>query len=181
MGSVFGDLFGAGADIGGGYAGANQALTGYNYLAGNPAETSYINNGGAANNAIAALLGTGGTAAQKTGANNAFQNYLGSTGYNFNLQQGDNAINSNQAAKGLLNSGSTGKALTAYGQNLGSNYFNNYLGQLSGLAGAGQTALGQVGQAGTQGGIAGGEDIANGFNNASNSMTDLGNFFGGLF
>lgn len=151
MGNVFGDLFGAGIQGNYDQQAANQALTGFNYLSGNPAEQGYINNGGAANSQIAALLGVGSPGAVN-GAQNAFKNYLGSTGYNFNLQQGQNAINGNMAAKGLLNSGATGKALTSYGQGLASNYFNNYIGQLSGLAGAGQTALGQVGAAGTQGG-----------------------------
>jgi hypothetical protein len=180
MGNIVGDIFGGATNIAGGYAGADAAMKGYDYLSNNPNEQSYMNNGGAANNAIAALLGTGGTAAQKTGAQNAFKNYLGSTGYNFNLQQGQNAINGNAAARGILNSGATGKALTSYGQGLASNYFNNYIGQLSGLAGAGQTALGQVGDAATQGGIAGGKYISSGYSNAANDMTDLGSgLFGG--
>lgn len=177
MGAVVGDLFGAGTDIYGGEQGSNLAMTGFNYLSGNPYEKAYIANGGNANNMVAQLLGA---APMQAGTKNAFDNYLNSSGYKFNLQQGDNAINSNQAARGLLNSGSTGKALTAYGQNLGSGYFNNYLNQLMGLSGAGQTAIGQVGQAGTTGGGNAGEILSGAFNNASNSMTDLGNFLGGL-
>lgn len=145
MGDVIGGLIGGGFD----QQASQQALTGFNYLKNNPYEQGYIQNGGNANNAMAALLGLGGDSAA---AKSAFNNYLGSTGYNFNLQQGTAGINANAASRGLLNSGSTGKALTSYGQNLGSQYFNSYLGQLSGLAGAGQTALGQVGQAGTAGG-----------------------------
>lgn len=104
--------------------------------------------GANANNALAGLLGIGGDPAA---ANSAFQNYLGSTGYQFQLNQGNNAINSNQATHGLLNSGATINASQAMGQNLASNYFNTYLQQLAGMnqqalgagqliAGAGQTS-----------------------------------------
>lgn len=177
MSDILGGIFGAGTDIAGGYAGAQQALTGFNYLKNNPAEQGYIANGGAANSAQAALLGLGGDSAAQQAA---FGKYLNSTGYKFQLGQGQSAVNGGAASRGLLNSGGTAKALTAYGQGLGSQYFNNYMNQLGGVANAGQTALGQVGQAGTQGGIAGGEDIAGGYNNASNSMAGLGSSLGGL-
>lgn len=88
---------------------------------------------------ISQLLGMQGD----TGANDAFQKYLGSTGYNFALDQGTNAITSNNAAKGLLHSGATGKALEQYGQGLGGQYFNNYIQQLLGLGNQGIQA-GQV-------------------------------------
>lgn len=183
MGNILGDLLGAGTNIAGGYAGADQALTGFDWLKNNPQEQGYMSNGGAANNQMAALLGLGGNS---DAANKAFQNYLGSTGYNFQLQQGQNAITSNAASRGLLNSGATAKGLTQYGQGLASQSFNNYLGQLGGLSSAGQTALGQVGSAGTSGGIAGGDYISKGYLGAANNMTDLGSgllggsIFGGL-
>lgn len=92
--------------------------------------------GATANNYIANLLGLGGDAA----AQGAFQNFLGNTGYNFQLQQGQRAITSSAAAQGSLNSGATLKALTKYGQNLGSNYFQQYLQNLSGVANTGLQA-----------------------------------------
>ena len=85
------------------------------------------------------LLGLNGASSAQS--QTAFNNYLNSTGYKFNLQQGTNAVASQQAASGMLNSGATGKALTQYGQNLGSQYFNNYLSQLGGLSQAGQQSL----------------------------------------
>jgi hypothetical protein len=76
-------------------------------------------------------------------ANDAFQKYLGSTGYQFQQQQGANAITNNAATHGLLHSGSTLKALSDYGQNTGAGYFNNFLQQLLGLGTQGIQA-GQV-------------------------------------
>lgn len=115
----------------------------YNFL-----KDSLGGNIGTGNNAfqsIAALLGQGGDAgAAKAG----LDNYLGSTGYNFMLDQGSKAITGNAAAKGLLNSGSTAKALTSFGQNIGSQYFNNYLGQLGSLFSGGLQSAGAISGAG---------------------------------
>lgn len=132
--------------------GTSYANEGFNYLTGNNGIGGYIGTGNNANNQIAALLGLGGDSAA---ANAAFQKYLGSSGYKFNLAQGQNAINSNAAARGMLNSGATAKALTSYGQNLGSQYFNNYIGQLSGLASSGLNAAGVISDAGKEGPYAG--------------------------
>lgn len=113
---------------------------------------------------------------------NGFNNYLNSTGYNFQLGQGQNAITSNAASRGLLNSGGTAKALTTFGQGLAGQSFNNYLGQLGGLAGNAQTSLGQVGQAGTAGGTAAGQaqqgGISSGFNQLGSALGSAAGFFG---
>ena len=98
----------------------------------------YQANGTAANAAQSQLLGL---TPITDSTQNGYNNYLNSTGYNFNLQQGTNAIASQGAASGLLNSGGTAKGLEAYGQNLGSQYFNNYLNQLGGVSAAGQQAI----------------------------------------
>lgn len=184
MGFLGGILGGIGGMIGSGQqASADQqaagaALTGYNYLtsgAGGAPENTYI---GAGTNALSNQQGTQNTEAQLLGtqtlgsnATNGFNNYLNSTAYNFQLGQGTNAINSDAASKGLLDSGGTAKALQAYGQNLAGTTFNNYLSQLGnlnsqqgGTATMGQTALGQIGEAGTAGG-----------QGASNALTNMGN------
>lgn len=89
---------------------------------------------GSGANALMAMLGIGGDpAAQGQG----FQNFQNSTGYNFMLDSGSKAITNNAAAKGLLRSGSTAKALTSYGQNLASTRYNDYMNQLLGLANLG--------------------------------------------
>lgn len=103
------------------------------------AAAPYSGPGGAANTATANLLGVGGNPAASEAALN---NYLNSTGYNFRLREGQRAITGSAAARGLLNSGSTARALTAYGQDLASQGFDNYLAQLGGLANRGLTATG---------------------------------------
>lgn len=91
-------------------------------------------------------------------------------GYQFQLQQGTNAINQNAAANGTLLSGNTGKALTDYGQGLASTSYsnlynqalqgymtnfntfnsnqNNQFNRLSSVAGMGQQAANSLGQEG---------------------------------
>ena len=175
MGDIIGNLFGMGQETKYDKLAAQQALTGFNWLTGDNGITGYVNNGNAANSQIAALLGLGGdTAAAKS----AFNNYLNSTGYQTNLASGSNAITSNSASRGLLNSGATGKALTSFGQNLGSNYFNNYLGQLTGVSNSGLNAAGQIGQAGTTGG----GNAAGYTQSIGNAQAQgWGNIFGDLF
>lgn len=80
-------------------------------------------------------------------------------GYAFRLSEGQKALERSAAARGGLLSGATGKALTRYGQEMGSqeytNAFNRYqaerqarLGPLQSLAGVGQTTAQQMGAAG---------------------------------
>lgn len=79
-------------------------------------------------------------------------------GYQFRLNAGTNAINNDAADTGMIQSGDTLRALTEYGQNMGSqeysNAFNRYLGQgqfLQGLTGIGQNAATQGGSLANQG------------------------------
>lgn len=60
-------------------------------------------------------------------------------GYQFRLKEGENALNSGWAAKGMLRSGAAAKAFQEYGQNYASNEFGNAYNRLSALAGIGQT------------------------------------------
>lgn len=177
MGSLIGGIVGGiGSLIGGAQAAsaekdaAKQALTGYNYLSKNPLIGALQSNAQSQiGNQDAALAGQSGTVdAMKqlllSGDQNnpAFQNYLNSTGYNFQLDQGSHAITGNAASKGLLNSGSTGKALTTFGQNLASTTFGNYLNQVNGLATA-------------QGNLAGGyTNLVNGGLNAAEAVGAAG-------
>lgn len=195
MASLIGPAIGIGSALFGGSSSSNSGapaldLTGYNYLtkgagastitgaqtAGATAQTGATNT----QNTEAALLG-GGTPDQQAGAKTAFNNYLGSTGYNFNLDQGSKAITGSAAAKGLLGSGATAKALTGYGQNLGSSYLNNYLGQLNTLntqqsntAGQGINATVSAGSAGTQGGVAAGNNTQQGANTMGGAIATAG-------
>ena len=141
MGDLTRTLFGGSKQsASSGSSSSNQA-----YGALSNALTPQMNTGVTANNSEAALLGQGGDSAAASGA---FNNYLNSSGYNFMLNSGSKAITNNAAAGGTLNSGATGKALTSFGQNLGTQYFNNYLGQLQGLVGNGNTAAGLISGAG---------------------------------
>src|SRR5712671_4814493 len=69
-------------------------------------------------------------------------------GYQFQLSQGENAVNSNLAARGLLQSGAAGKALTQYGQGVASDYATQYINGLQSLAGLGQTSAANTGALG---------------------------------
>lgn len=80
-------------------------------------------------------------------------------GYQFQLEQGTNAINQNAAATGTLMSGNTGAALQRYGQGLAStsyqqiynNALQSYLANLQGLTtgtGFGERAAGELGSFG---------------------------------
>lgn len=117
-----------------------------NFGAATSALGSTANQTGAASSAIQALLGNGGTAAQQAG----FNNFKNSSGYNFDLSQGSQAITGNAAANGLLNSGSTAKALSNYGQNTANNFLQQYIQNQMGLGGLGISANNSINGAGQQ-------------------------------
>lgn len=119
----------------------NQA---YPYLQG--ALSGTVSNGTGATDLVSQLLGA---SPMTDAASNGLNNFLGSSGFNFAQQQGQNSINNNAAAHGLLNSGSTAKALTTFGQNLGQQSFGNYLSQLMGLGQQGLSAANVIGGAGS--------------------------------
>ncbi len=85
--------------------------------------------------------------------------YQEDPGYQFRMAEGQKALERSAAAKGSLMSGGFMKGLTRYGQDVASqeygNAYNRFnadrdrrFGRLSSLAGIGQTANNQVGQAG---------------------------------
>lgn len=93
-------------------------------------------------------------------------------GYDFDLQQGQQALERSAAARGGLQTGGTLKDLTSYAQGMASNeyqnaynrYMNNQSTQfnrLASVAGIGQTATGALGQAGA--------NMANGIGNIAMS------------
>ncbi|MGO4763811.1 hypothetical protein AB4120_14840 [Cupriavidus sp. 2KB_3] len=80
-------------------------------------------------------------------------------GYQFRLQQGQNALQQSAAGQGGLLSGAAAKALSKYNQNFASNEYGNVFNRfqteqgnafnrLASLAGVGQSATNQVGQYG---------------------------------
>jgi hypothetical protein len=92
----------------------------------------FVNQGYAANNALAGLLGIGGTPGDKAAYQGAFDNYRKSTGYEFRVGEGMDALNSKLAASGTLNSGAAQKAALQYGQNIASDEFGRYTSALTG-------------------------------------------------
>jgi hypothetical protein len=184
MGDIIGGVIGGVGSLIGGSKAKSADLTGFNYLQGSPIGKTYLPAGAQALNTESALLG-GGTPEAQAQAKSAFQNYLGSTGYNFQLDQGTRAITGSAAARGILNSGSTAKALEQYGQNLASTNFNNYLGQQQGIAQMGLQAGSQIGAAGTQGGVAAGGQVQSGITSAGGmfggaASAAYNNYFGGI-
>jgi len=111
-------------------------------------------------------------------------NYI-DPGYDFRLKSGTNAIANNAAASGMLQSGDTLRALTEYGQNMGSqeygNAFNRFLGEgqfRQGLTGIGQNAVVQGGSLANQGAA----NVADITKNMDAGASDRiwGNVFSGL-
>ena len=110
-------------------------------------------------------------------AEQAFDVYKGSTGYQFRVNQGNQAIDRSAASRGGLKSGATLKALTEYGQGVASDEFNRYLGQLGSIAGVGQSSAQNLGQQG----IATGNSIAGNLTNAGNARANAANARGSAY
>jgi hypothetical protein len=118
-------------------ANKNNALESQIYNTNSANEQPYIQSGDAANTALQGFLGLGGdpAASQK-----ALNDYLGSTGYQFTLNQGLDAAESNAASKGMLNSGSTLEALDNYGAGVAQQYGQQYEGDLQNVVSTGAGA-----------------------------------------
>lgn len=99
---------------------------------------------GQSTSAMGNLLGLNGGEAQTEG----LERFAESGGMSFLRDQGNNQINSNMSAKGLLKSGATLKGLEKYGQGLGSTYLNQYMSNLKDLGGLGIGATGMAMEAG---------------------------------
>jgi len=142
----------AGAMQRAGQQAAQQGMQGFNWLSQNPMIQQQMAAGQQAHAQQQALLGLGGDPAA---AQQAFQQWQDSTGFQHRLNTGQQAITGNAAASGMLGSGSTLKALQQHGQNLGTQSFDNYFAQLGGLGQGGMAATGMLGQAAAQGGAVG--------------------------
>lgn len=123
--------------------------------------------------------------------------FMSDPGYQFQLQQGNQAIQRSAAAQGGLLSGAAGKAIAGYTTNLANSTYgdayNRYLqtsnqnyNQLAGVAGLGQTATQATGASGTNaanqvasntisGGVGAANASASGLVGASNALTGGGN------
>lgn len=69
-------------------------------------------------------------------------------GYQFTVDEGLKAINRNNAARGILNSGGADKARLRYAEGVASTNYENFAARLAALAGVGQAATGSTAAAG---------------------------------
>lgn len=125
------------------------------WLAQQEQQKPWLQAGTGAVNRLAAGLAQGG----EFGTPFSQTNWQQDPGYAFRLSEGQKALERSAAARAGLQSGSALKAASRYGQEMGSqeyqNAFNRYynerqqmLNPLQSLAGVGQTAAGALGQAG---------------------------------
>ncbi len=124
-------------------------------------------------------------------AQQAFDTYRNSTGYQFRVNEGMDAVNSGYAGAGTLQSGAAMQAINDYGQGMASQEFGNYmnsLGNQQALGMSGASALAGVGQnyANSLGNIQmqNGENLANAAlvkgQNKANMWGGIANSLGGM-
>lgn len=129
----------------------------YDYLKG--AYSPMVSGGTGAFGQLGSALGVGGNFA---GQQQAYDNFLNNSGYQYVLDQGMQGVTNSAAGNYLLRSGATAKALQDRAMNIGKTYFENYLDHLgdmsklglgagSLISGAGQYSKGS----GTSGGDSG--------------------------
>lgn len=135
-------------------------------------------------NQYAAMMGLkqgeGGTYAYDPAtAANAASMMQADPGYQFRMSQGQRAVENSAAARGGLLSGNTARALTEYGQDYGSNEFQNILNRYAALSGVGQSQTQNLGaqrasMAGNVGNamMSAGQARASGYTGMSNALTD---------
>ena len=170
---------------------AGEATAREFYGQGVRAQEPYTTTGAGATNQLAALFAPGGAyTAQPTLAELQMD-----PGYEFRRQQGEQAMLNMARAGGTAGSGGALKAATRYGQEAGSqeyqNAYNRFMANreavtqgLTGLAGRGAGAAGTVSQlAGTMGGQLSGNQFGLGANlgtMASNTGNTIAGLYGGL-
>lgn len=104
-----------------------------------------------------------------------YQGFQKTPGYDFQLNEGINAIDRSAASSGGLFSGATLKAAQGYGQGLANQTYDTYLNRLSGQANAGQSAAGMQGAAAQNYGAQGSNALANYGNAAAAGAIGVGN------
>lgn len=190
--SIAGGIIGSNAAGAAANAANNAAVQGNAILSGVQTTTSnnlqpFVNTGQGANSALAGLLGIGGNPAASEAA---FDNYLGSTNYNFLLNQGEQAVDTANAPN--FDSGATAKALNNYAQGQAGSALAGYEGMLSGLDTSGigaasslgylsnQNAAAQSGNLLAAAGVQGSADIygANAMTGALRGLTSASSFGG---
>lgn len=134
---------------------------------------------------------TGGASSGTPGFQNNFSmaDFQEDPAYNFDVQQGQQAIERSAAARGGLQNGGTLKAISNYGQQMASNEYQNAynrfmqnkttnFNQLASIAGLAQTANGQMGQAGQNYATNAGNIATSGANAQAGAQIAQGNVWG---
>lgn len=126
-------------------------------------------------------------------ANNAagyqYQGFQETPGFQYALDQSQEAINRNAAARGMRLSGATLNALATDAQGRQNQEYNNWLNRIAGLAGQGQSSASQTAAYGTnyanqagQNMMAAGQARASGYQGVNNAlqgtMNNLGSIYG---
>jgi len=111
--------------------------------------------------------------------NGDYSQFYQSPDYQFRLDEGQRALDSSGAAKGMALSGNQLKALTRYGGDMASGEYNNWFNKLNSMSSTGANTAGQMGNLGanTAGNIgnammAGGNARASGYINKANSYNN---------
>jgi len=128
------------ATLQGYYGQAQDALT-QNYTAGLQPFLQNYAQAGQGTTQLGNVLGLNGP----NGSQQALETFENTPGYQFTVQQGDNAINANAGASGTLNSGNTLKALSDYNRNAAQTGYNNYVSQLQPYLGYSSQSAGGIG------------------------------------
>jgi hypothetical protein len=104
-----------------------------------------------------------------------YDNFFASPDYQFALRQGQQTVQNSAAAQGGLYSGNALRALTDYGQGMASQQLNTYANRLAGIAGVGQTAATNVGNAAMTTGANVGNLLVNQGNARASGIINQGN------
>lgn len=134
------------------YLAANPDVAADPYFAQYP-EQHWLRHGqyeGRARPIVADRLGSTGTSAASGGnqlAGADYSSFYRSPDYNFRLTEGLSAVQGSAAAAGGLYSGNALRGITDYSQGLAASEFGNYVNRQLALAGMGQTATTQAGNA----------------------------------
>jgi hypothetical protein len=113
-------------------------------------ESSVNTNNPALTAALSPVVGSAGTAAGMANSllSGGFEGYKDKAGFDWASKEGSKGILGNAAARGLLRSGSTGKALVNYGNNQANTYLKDYMSQLFNLGNLGISAGGVLSDSG---------------------------------
>lgn len=96
------------------------------------------------------LVSQGTSALQRLlgGDSSGFDSYKRAGGFDWATRQGGDGIMGSMAAKGLLRSGASGKALMNYGNQMSNQYLQNYISNLLGLSDVGLKSAGVLAESG---------------------------------